>query len=509
MGPLTYTILPNEDTATLKTAFKQVRKAAEEHGNGFAKFTEIMCDYDGHLREAYKETIGNDYQHRYRGCSFHFSQRLIENVNGAGMMGRYKDNVILRDTIQAAIGISYLREEDLQFVAQNLHTIFDSIEESDPRTFKFLKKFVDNYIQGYWLTAWDKSEVCFFGDTSISSSEHMNNNALESYNNELYNLLGRHAHPNPYYFVARIRSALAITQKMLSWVENGDFIEVKSRDAKKVAMKRQRLKVQYLERLKRCANEHDVRRARLRYMKASGGLSAKVAKGRGKKKKKIAPTGDQSGKRTGRPSYRRKKAPQEKKCRFCGKTLLSKSGCKNHEKICSSREGIENEMSCKHCRKIYKVMYYLIEHESKCGGKRQRKKPAGKKDQWNQLEARLKDTQLESDSELSESQSRDDHRDQRNTRYGDRGTKKPTGKKDHLIHKLQTRFESESGDDESFSSGSKAKKGQRSQLECHICTHKITKSDMTNNVTRCDCDCDNTDFVHIECQFTKICPFTT
>ena len=78
------------------------------------------------------------------------------------MMGRYKDNVILRDTIQAAIGISYLREEDLQFVAQDLHTIFDSIEESDPRTFKFLKKFVDNYIQGYWLTAWDKSEVCFF-----------------------------------------------------------------------------------------------------------------------------------------------------------------------------------------------------------------------------------------------------------------------------------------------------------------------------------------------------------
>ena len=63
-APLTHTILPNEDTATLKTAFKQVRKAAEEHGNGFARFTEIMCDYDGHLREAYKETIGNDYQHR-------------------------------------------------------------------------------------------------------------------------------------------------------------------------------------------------------------------------------------------------------------------------------------------------------------------------------------------------------------------------------------------------------------------------------------------------------------
>ena len=108
-APLTFSILPNEDSVTLKTAFKQVRKAAEEHGNGFANFTEIMFDYDGHLREAYKETIGNDHQHRYRGCSFHFSQRLIENVNAAGMMGRYRDedNVILRSTIQAAIGISY------------------------------------------------------------------------------------------------------------------------------------------------------------------------------------------------------------------------------------------------------------------------------------------------------------------------------------------------------------------------------------------------------------------
>ena len=211
-APLTYSILPNEDTATLKVAFKQIRKAAEEHGNGFAKFTEIMFDYDGHLREAYKETIGNDYQHRYRGCSFHFSQRLIDNVNGAGMMGRYRDeeNVILRSTIQAAIGISYLREEDLQFVVRDLHSNFDSIEKSDPRTFKFLKKFVNDYINDYWLRNWDNEEICHFGDTNISSSEHMNNNALESHNNEFFNLLGRRSHPNPYYFVSSDRSSYSV-----------------------------------------------------------------------------------------------------------------------------------------------------------------------------------------------------------------------------------------------------------------------------------------------------------
>ena len=470
-APLTYSILPNEDTATLKVAFKQIRKAAEEHGNGFAKFTEIMFDYDGHLREAYKETIGNDYQHRYRGCSFHFSQRLIDNVNGAGMMGRYRDeeNVMLRSTIQAAIGISYLREEDLQFVVRDLHSNFDSIEKSDPRTFKFLKKFVNDYINDYWLRNWDNEEICHFGDTNISSSEHMNNNALESHNNEFFNLLGRRSHPNPYYFVSIVRFALSITQKKLSWVENGDFIEIKSRDAKRVAMKRQRLKIQYLERLKRCRNEHDFRRARLRYMKASGATSAKVAKGRGKKKKKVAKKGDQSGKRTGRPSYHREKAPQEKKCRFCGKILLSKSGCKNHEKICPSRDGVENEneMNCKHCGRRYKVMYYLIEHEQKCGKKRQTTKPKGKKDHViKKLEARLKGTQLgrESDSE------------------------------------------SQSEDDECFSSRSE---DAENQLECHICTHQITKSDMTNNITLCDCDCDNTDFVHINCQFEKTCPFAT
>ena len=478
-APLTFSILPNEDSVTLKTAFKQVRNAAEEHGNGFANFTEIMFDYDGHLREAYKETIGNDHQHRYRGCSFHFSQRLIENVNAAGMMGRYRDedNVILRSTIQAAIGISYLREEDLEFVVRDLHTIFDSIEKSDPRTYKFLKTFVDNYIKDYWLRMWDKSEICFFGDTSISSSENMNNNALESYNNELFNLLGRRSHPNPYYFVSTIRFALSTIQKKLSWVENADFIEIKSRDAKKVAMKRQRLKVQYLERLKRCITEHDFRRARLRYMKACGATSAKVAKGRGKKKKRAAKKSDQSGKRTGRPSYHREKAPQEKKCRFCGKILLSKSGCKNNEKICPSRHVVENEneMNCKHCGRRYKVMYYLIEHEQKCGGETETKKTPKKKDDFIQkLQARLKGTQLRSerDSDCSES---------------------------------------ESGNDDSFSSGSKEaeNQGKSGQLECHICTHQITESDMTNNITLCDCNCDNTDFVHIDCQFAKICPFVT
>ena len=117
-------------------------------------------------------------------------------------------------------------------------------------------------------------------------------------------------------------------------------VEVRSRDARKSALKRQRLKVQFLDRLKRARNEEDIRRARLRYMICAGRTGAKIAKGRKQSKKKSlkkATTSKtkQSPKRLGRPSYIREKAPQQKKCRHCGKLLASKSGCKNHEKICN------------------------------------------------------------------------------------------------------------------------------------------------------------------------------
>ena len=85
-----------------------------------------MFDFDGNLRNAYKEVIGDKYDHICRGCSFHFGQCICKYVNGEGMMPSYrnKTNTILRDTIQAALGMPYLREEDLQHVPGDLHSIF-------------------------------------------------------------------------------------------------------------------------------------------------------------------------------------------------------------------------------------------------------------------------------------------------------------------------------------------------------------------------------------------------
>ena len=64
-------------------------------------------------------------------------------------MPQYKnpENTILRKTIQAALGIPYMRESDLEKVPEDLHSIFDNIEENDPETYRFLSNFVDNYIK--------------------------------------------------------------------------------------------------------------------------------------------------------------------------------------------------------------------------------------------------------------------------------------------------------------------------------------------------------------------------
>ena len=139
---MTYSLLPNEETETIRTAFRQVRKAVENQGQGFSFNTEVMFDFDQHMRNVYKEEIGEKYTHKLRGCIFHFGQCICSYVNGKHFMEKYKDtdNTILRDTIRAALGIPYLREEDIDNVQANLHSIFDHIEETDPETFKFLEQ---------------------------------------------------------------------------------------------------------------------------------------------------------------------------------------------------------------------------------------------------------------------------------------------------------------------------------------------------------------------------------
>ena len=287
------------------------------------------------------------------------------------MMPAYRDktNTVLRDTIHAALGIPYLREEDINHVPEDLHSIFDHIEEDDPETFTFLANFVDNYIEGYWLAEWNHSELSFWGDLSHFSSEHMSNNALESYNNELYTLLGRQPHPNPYKFVCTLKRALSTTKRVLGWVERGEYEEVRSKNAKRAIDKRQRLKVQYMNRLKRSANKIQQRIARLKYMKATGSTNTRIlAKGKrkvAKKAQKFNKSVLETSVKMGRPSYKRVKAPQQKKCRFCGKIFKSKGGCTNHENDCKLSGSTLKQNKCDTCSKSFKSKLWFRRHEEK------------------------------------------------------------------------------------------------------------------------------------------------
>ena len=369
---LTYSLLPNEESETIRTAFRQVREAVENHGLGFSFNTEVMFDFDQHMRKVYKEEIGEKYKHKLRGCSFHFGQCICNYVNGKHFMEKYKDtdNTILRSTIRAALGIPYLREEDIDNVQEELHSIFDHIEEKDPETYKFLTEFVDEYVQGYWINNFEKSEISFWGDLSHFSSEHMTNNAIESWNNEFYTLLGRKAHPNPYFFASTIKKALDINKWILGLVDKGDYLEVKSRTAKCAINKRNRLKLQYIQSLGVAQNEEMRRKARLKYMITTGSTNTRImAKGKKKmarEKKEEIPMNEKEDVPKGRPSHQRVRAPESKKCRFCGKVLKSRSGAKNHERVCKKRTISEDKLKCRYCSRPYKVKFYLTQHEKKC-----------------------------------------------------------------------------------------------------------------------------------------------
>ena len=197
----------------------------------------------------------------------------------------------------------------------------------------------------------------------------MTNNAIESWNNEFYNLLGRRAHPNPYFFGSTIKRALAINSKILRWVDKGDHLEVISRTARNAITKRNRLKIKFVQDLDLAQSEEERRQARVKYMKTTGSTNTRImAKGKKKiaRQKKEESCNEAETIPTGRPSYQRIRAAESKKCRFCGKVLKSKSGAKNHEKICKKRILSEANMKCKYCSKPYKVRFYLTQHEKNC-----------------------------------------------------------------------------------------------------------------------------------------------
>ena len=262
-------------------------------------------------------------------------------------------------------GIPYLRKSDLKSVPGDLRSIFACLEQSDRPTYKFLNNFVEEYIVGYWIKQWDPSEICYWGDLSREACENMNNNALESYNNELLTLLGRKSHPNPYHFMSTVKSALSRTSQMISCVENGTFEAVKSRKSKKAIDRRHRLKLLYQNRLNQAETFEDEQRARIRYMIGTGGANSRIlAKGRKRALKRKVKNADNLP--VGRPKYRREKAVPKKKCRFCGRTFASPNGAKSHEKICAERKGSEGTLSCQFCGKLYSKQFWQEAHEKTC-----------------------------------------------------------------------------------------------------------------------------------------------
>jgi hypothetical protein len=246
------------------------------------------------------------------------------------------------------LGIPYAREEDLENLKEDLHSLFDHLKHEDGKeeTYEFLEFFTDNYIHEYWLNGpFEKSEISFWKDLSHFSSDHMTNNAIESWNNEMYNLLGRQAHPNPYTWMEQIGRAFYITEENLKDVDRGDYNEIRSSLAKKVIEKRAKLKQLYMERISRAGSAIELQQAKLKYLIAAGYTNAGL---RGKRKKSTNRKGPVSGGRrggTGRPAYKRMKAPDGKDCQFCGKSYKTRAGCKGHEKRCLQAQSEASQKS--------------------------------------------------------------------------------------------------------------------------------------------------------------------
>ena len=285
-------------------------------------------------------------------------------------------------------------------VPTNMKAIFARLKGRNRSTFKFLNKFVDEYIEGYWLKRWEPSEICYWGDLSKESCEDMNNNALESYNDELLTLLGRKSHPNPYHFASTVKTALAHTSQKIAWVEQGTFEKARSRKTEKAIGKRHRLKLLYQNRLDESKTDEDKNRAMIRYMIGTGATNSRIlAKGRKRAMKMKSKNPDVH---RGRPKYKREKALIRKKCRFCGRSFASPNGAKNHEKFCQSRKGCDGTLSCQYCGKLYSQKFWLEAHKKTC-----KKRSVREKDEVDKKRTKDDNSFLDESTSNSEASQRD------------------------------------------------------------------------------------------------------
>ena len=105
-------------------------------------------------------------------------------------------------------------------------------------------------------------------------------------------------------------------------------------------------------------------------MKATGSTNTRIlAKGKrkvAKKAQKFKKSVLETSVKMGRPSYKRLKAPQQKRCRFCGKIFKSKGGCTNHENDCKLSGSTLKQNKCDTCSKSFKSKLWFRRHEEKC-----------------------------------------------------------------------------------------------------------------------------------------------
>ena len=365
-APVTYTWMPDESDEAYREAWRQVRIAVESSGARFSRRCEVMMDYDDNMRITYMEEIGNDYEHDLRGCSFHFGQCIYRWVSQNGRANQYNDGCeVLRDVVHVALGIPYCRLEDIPKIPEDMHTLFDHLEGEDDDLFDFLCFFTDEYIEGYWINGHNHTEISFWNDLSTFSSDHMTNNALESWNNELFTLLGRQAHPNPYVFSQIMEKAMFVNEECLKLVDQGKYQEIRSTHAKKCLDARTRLKHRYVERLARAQNEAEERAARLCYLKSAGATNAQLKGKKARKGFKKVPDVEKVKPKVGkgRPGYKRMKAPEQMDCQYCSKHYKTRAGCKKHMKMCLQSQEARR---CKYCARSFKTKNGLTKHTKEC-----------------------------------------------------------------------------------------------------------------------------------------------
>lgn len=201
MLPCAYVLMKRKTYLLYKSAFDHLKEKAAE-SRICLEPNRIICDFELALLKCFKFHFPTA---EIKGCQFHFSQCIWNNVQSNGLKTKYCKNEKFKKWIKKLVGLSFCPENQIQ-------NAFDQVSSDKPEVVacnKMIKYFHETWMIGqYPLSYWNHSKTV--GPRT--------NNHIEGFHSKFNRIIG-HSKPNIFKLISlfkRFESLASVRSERLT-----------------------------------------------------------------------------------------------------------------------------------------------------------------------------------------------------------------------------------------------------------------------------------------------------